>query len=124
MRATIQFRCWYCNRAYSVSPDRIGKQFECGCNHTLRVPKKSGGPCQIKTATDRLVEAVVYGGGCALLGLGLGLLLASQMGFLLPFRLRVVVLAFLTVSCFLLGLLGGERGVNWLGRIIREREGR
>jgi hypothetical protein len=35
----------------------------------------------------------------------------------------VAVLAVaLTIAGFLLGVLGGERGVNWVGRLIRERE--
>jgi hypothetical protein len=33
-----------------------------------------------------------------------------------------MLVAGLTVVGFLAGTLGGERGVNWIGRMIRERE--
>jgi hypothetical protein len=33
-------------------------------------------------------------------------------------------IAALTLAGFVLGVLGGERGINWVGRLIREREER
>ena len=138
----IEFRCWYCNRRYSMPERRVGERIICACQYALRVPKRGGGACRIKTPVDRLVETVVYGGGGGLLGFGLALLLLSfGGGYLLlvlyrslpvPREWRVVGLAALfpavfaafTLIGFLIGLLGGERGINWIGRIIRRTEDR
>jgi LSD1 subclass zinc finger protein len=119
----ISFRCWYCNRAFSVREDRAGERFPCGgCKHLLRVPPRSGGASRVKTALDRLIEAVVYGGGGALLGLGLGLfILAQSRGLVFSYRGGWRMVVALTAVGFLAGTFGGERGVNWFGRIIRER---
>jgi hypothetical protein len=117
----ITFRCWYCGRRYAVGENRIGERLACGCNHELRVPKRSGGRCQVRRPLDWVVESVVYGGGGALLGFGLALLIVARFPL---FRLggRWETVAGLTVSGFLFGLLGGERGINWVGRLIRQRE--
>jgi hypothetical protein len=98
------------------------------CSNELRVPRYSGGKCRIKTLADWAVEAVVYGGGGALLGGGLGLLLLSLMRFgyggagLLFFEVAWILIAGLTAAGFLFGLLFGERGINWVGRLIRHVE--
>ncbi len=119
----IQFRCWYCHRAYSVPERRIGEELACGCQRRLRVPKQSGGPCRVKTALDWVIEITVYGFGGALLGLGLGVLIASQLPRLAPtFPYGWVAIAGLGVLGFLIGAVGGERGINWIGRLIRDRE--
>jgi hypothetical protein len=117
----ILFRCWYCNKQYAVSEQRAGDRLTCSCKRLLCVPHQSGGNSRARTATDWLVEAVVYGGGGALLALGLSLLVLS--------RARVsrngwVVVTGCTAVGFLAGLLGGERGVNWIGSMIRDRERR
>jgi hypothetical protein len=120
----IQFRCWHCNKAYMVAEDRVGERLACSCKARLRIPKESGGNCRVKSPTDWLVEGLVYGGGGALLGLGLALLVLSQWrGLAVPARGWVIVPA-LTAVGFLAGLLGGERGVSWVGRLIRDRENR
>jgi hypothetical protein len=49
-------------------------------------------------------------------------LLAGEIVFLLR-RTAYIMVAFAVIG-FLLGTLGGERGINWLGRLIREREQR
>lgn len=120
----IQFRCWYCGRRFLKSDEQVGSYLTCSCQHLLRVPRRSGGRSQVKTLLDRLVEGIVYGGGGALLGLGLSLLILSQGRGLLPTRRTGALLAALTLFGFLAGLLGGERGVNYVGRLIREREQR
>ncbi len=120
----IQFRCWYCGKSYSVPESRIGQRFPCHCKNTLRVPKRSGGNSRVKTLADWAVEAIVYGGGGALLGLGLGLLIVSQTARVLRHPLMACLVPGLTLAGFLAGLLGGERGVNWIGRTIRDRENR
>ena len=56
-----------------------------------------------------------------LLGFGLSLVIVSRIW--LPRRGWVVV-ASCTAMGFLAGLFGGEQGVNWLGRMIRDREQR
>jgi hypothetical protein len=94
----------------------------CSCKNTLRVPRRSGGNCRVKTLVDRLVEAVVCGGGGALLGFCLAILILSQLRGLLLFRRTWTFVVGLTALGFVAGLLGGERGVFWLGRMIRERE--
>jgi hypothetical protein len=68
------------------------------------------------------VEIVVYGGGGAVLGFGLAVLVLSQFRFggVLMGGMRFT--AALTVIGFLFGTFGGERGINWIGQIIRERE--
>jgi hypothetical protein len=118
----ILFRCWYCHKRYTMPERRVGERFACTCKYPLRVPKRNGGACRVKTLTDWLVEAVVYGGGGALLGFGLAVLILSQLRFRAIFMDGMAFTAALTGVGFLFGLLGGERGINWIGGIIRERE--
>ena len=73
---------------------------------------------------DWLVEAVVYGGGGAVLGFGLAVLILAQWRFAGVSEEEMAFSAGLTLMGFLIGLFGGERGINWVGRIIREREDR
>jgi hypothetical protein len=114
----VQFRCWFCNRRYTVSDLRVGERIVCNCERTVRVPKQSGGNSRAKTLLDWIVEAIVYGGGGALLGLGLALLILA----LFRVRAAVVLLAVFPVIGLLIGLFGGERGINWIGRHIRDIE--
>jgi hypothetical protein len=118
----IQFRCWYCNKQYAVAEERVGERLSCTCKQSLRVPRRTGGNSRARTVIDWIVEAAVYGGGGALLGLGLALLLASQAPAFVPFKRSWILLAGLVVVGFLIGLVGGERGINWIGRMIRDRE--
>ncbi len=120
----IDFRCWYCSKRYVVPERRIGERFDCACKNLLRVPKRNDGNCRVKKAADWLVEAVVYGGGGAFLGLGLGLLILSHWRPLVGLLDGWVFVAGLAAVGFLAGLFGGERGVNWVGRRIRDRENR
>jgi hypothetical protein len=117
----IQFRCWYCNKHLSRPETSVGERFECACNHLVRVPRADFGNSRAKSLTDWLIEAVVYGGGGALLGFGLAVVLCA--GVARVFRSSAYVLIpGLTLVGFLIGLLGGERGINWLGRMIRDHE--
>jgi hypothetical protein len=118
----IRYRCWYCDKLYYTPEERIGKRFDCACGHTLKVPRRSGGRSRVKRPIDWVVETLVYGGGGALLGLGLGVLLAGEIVFL--FRRTAYIMLGFAVLGFLLGTFGGERGINWLGRLIRDREQR
>src|SRR5262245_4946211 len=124
----IEFRCWYCNRKHSMPQSLIGKQFRCRCKSDLRVPRYSGGKCRVKTLADWAVEAVVYGGGGALLGAWLGLLVFSLVlyglhGAAAEFFLGGwILIGGLAVVGFLFGVIFGERGINWIGRLIRRVE--
>ena len=119
----IRFRCWYCNQAYLVADSRIGERLVCSCTWRVRVPKVDDGNSRYRSALDWLVEWVVYGGGGGLLGFLLAILILSRV----PFLGRVVNRSLL-LGCTLVGLLagglGGEAGVNWIGRIIRNWEKR
>jgi hypothetical protein len=119
----IQFRCWYCGKRFSVKEERIGERLNCTCKNTLRVPRYNDGNCRIRTPVDWLVEIVVYGGFGGILGLGLALLILSQVPvFFLEIKLAMLVL--LPLVGFLIGLFGGERGISWIGRTIRGVENR
>jgi hypothetical protein len=118
----IKFRCWYCDRYYSVPEERIRERFLCSCKNPLRVPRRSGGNCRVKTLVDRLVEVVVCGGGGAVLGFALAILILSQLRGLLWFRRTWTLIGGLTLMGFVAGVVGGERGLEWVGRMIRERE--
>jgi hypothetical protein len=80
------------------------------------------GNSRVKTAVDRLVEAIVYGGGGALLGFCLGVVIVAPIVRWDVFGVSLGLTPFLTLFGSLLGLLGGEAGVNWIGRQIRERQ--
>lgn len=118
----IIFRCWYCNKAYSVSEERIGTTLNCTCKHTIRIPKKNHGPTRIRKPVDFLVETLVYGGGGGLLGASLGVWLSAEIPWILGGRKKLVLT--LALMGFLIGFFGGERGINWIGRMLRDREER
>lgn len=125
----IAFRCWYCGKRYTVAESRVGVRIPCTCRNQLRVPKRSGGNSRVKTPTDWLVETAVYGGGGALLGCGLAFLILSQLPRLMvrtgvPLEMGWAFVGGLTLLGFLFGTLGGERGINFVGRMIRAREER
>jgi hypothetical protein len=120
----IQFRCWYCNKRYAVPEHRIGERLTCTCQRLLRIPRRSGGNCRARTAADWLVEIVVYAGSGGLLGLGLALVILSRWRYVVELTGAWALIAGLTLAGFLAGLFGGERGINWVGRMIRERESR
>ena len=123
----VEFRCWYCNRKHAMPQKGIGKTIHCSCGSRLRVPRYSGGKCRIKTLADWAVEAVVYGGGGALICGGLAFLFIAA---LLPgggfggsgaafFEIGWIVIAVFTAIGFVFGLVFGERGIGWIGRLIR-----
>jgi hypothetical protein len=120
----IQFRCWYCNKRYTVKEQRIGERLTCTCNNTLRIPRRNDGNCRVRTPVDWLVETVVYGGAGGVLGLGLALLILSQFRWLFFIEFKWAMLVCLPLGGFLIGLFGGERGINWIGQKIRGQENR
>lgn len=118
----IRYRCWYCDRLYYTPAERVGSRVVCSCGHRLKVPRRSGRSPRVRSVLEWGIEILVYGGGGGLLGFGLGLLIASRTFWL--FRRPADVIAIFTVVGFLFGTFGGESGVNWIGRQIREREQR
>jgi hypothetical protein len=117
----IQFRCWYCHRKYAKPEPEIGKTLTCSCKNLLRVPTANGGKCRVKTIGDWIVEAIVCGGGGAVLGFGLALLIVSRLIFF-GWTLRWMLLLGLPLLGFLGGLLFGERAIDFFGDMIRQRE--
>ncbi len=118
----IDFRCWYCNKRLRLADERAGERLVCTCRQRLRVPRKSGGSSRDKTLADRGIELLVYGGGGALLGLLLAIVILSRIRIVGFGESTWLLLVGLPALGFLLGAFGGERGVNWVGRVIRGRE--
>ena len=102
----IQFRCWYCNKHYSRPEIAVGDRHTCSCGRQVRVPRKNFGNSRSKTALDWLIEAAVYGGGGALLGLGLGALILVPLARVRLGGPGLVVLPTLMLLGFLIGLFG------------------
>jgi len=119
----IGFRCWYCSRLIRVEVAAAGEVRRCGCGSRFRVPAGDGGDSRYRTLTDRLVELVVYGGGGALLGFGLALLL---LRFVFIATRNFWLSSQIMLACMLIGLLAGallgEAGVTMVGGWIRTRE--
>ena len=85
------------------------------------MPRRSGGRSRAWTVLDFVVETVVYGGGGALLGFGLGLLVVTRLPPI-PGKPTKYIVVGCTLAGFLLGAVGGEPGINWIGQKIRDRE--
>lgn len=119
----IKFRCPCCNRLHEVSRKKIGRKMLCACQETVRVPVESWGSARYRSVGDRLIELLVYGGGGAFLGVCLGLLCLRCIS-----RFNLVWLGWwgFLAGCaglgFLAGALGGERGIDCIGRLIRDRD--
>lgn len=111
---TIRFRCWYCNRTHAANWDQAGQQRICNCGERYRIPGREGIARRSKSILDRSLEFIVYGLGGGFLGLLFGLLYGSLGGLILAPALVAVG--------FLLGGLFGERGINWIGALLRAAE--
>jgi hypothetical protein len=118
----IQFRCWFCNKRYAVADQRAGERMMCTCARPVRVPKQNGGSSKVRTATDWVVEIILCGGGGALLGACLAFVIISRIQLPAILLGRWYLLAGLTLVGFLVGAFGGMRGLDWIGRKIRDRE--
>ena len=104
----ISFRCWYCGRNYLVQTERAGEKRVCGCGRRIRMPRRSGGSCRDRTLVDWIVEFTVYGGGGAVLGGMLALLLVTRV----PFLSRAIG----TVRPIVVGALVGLLAGRWAAR--------
>jgi hypothetical protein len=124
----IRFRCRYCGRRYAVPRDRVGGRIDCTCKNVLRVPKRDNGYCRIRTPVDWLVEIVAYGGGGAVLGLGLALIIMAKFRYLIWWGAGEELVGawslflVLGLAGFIAGVFCGEVGVNWIGQMIRDQE--
>lgn len=115
----IPFRCWFCNRAYARPDGDAGARFECGCGRRAKVPYRPGGSSKVRSLTDALLEALVYGGACALIALVLSAAVFARIPLV---RRPAEVVIGATAAGLLAGALFGERALNWLGRKLRDRE--
>jgi hypothetical protein len=86
----------------------------------LRIPKKSNGPSRDRSWGDFAIEAVVYGGGGALLGFLGAFVVLFQFQAIAFIRQPRLVIGLCTLLGFLIGLFGGEAGINWIGRRMRD----
>lgn len=123
----IQFRCWHCHRVYRVADTRTGERLNCGgCTRTICVPKQNGDNSRVRTLGDWLIEMVLCGGGGAFLGACLAVVIISRFRFLIvngpDSNAGTYLLGGLTLLGFLAGTFGGVRGIDWIGRMIRDRE--
>jgi hypothetical protein len=117
----IHFRCWYCGKNYLVQESRTGEKRVCSCERRIHIPSESNGNCRDRSALDWIIEWTVYGIGGALLGGLLALFLVTRVPFLMR-RGGIVRMVLLSALIGLLaGGLGGEAGINWLGRTFRDR---
>ena len=115
----IHFRCWYCKRAIVRPEEQAGSRFACSCGRRAKVPRRSGGSSKVRSLTDWFVEALVYGGAGALVGFALSVAIFSRIPL---FRRPIEVTIAMTAFGLLVGTLFGERGINWLGQKLRDRE--
>jgi hypothetical protein len=119
----LDFRCWYCNRLHSRPVEQIGKQFYCSCECLLRVPPRPFGNSRVHTFVDFLATTAVYGGGGAFLGLCMAaLLFVGVRGWFVRLEFAFAVFLALPMIGLVLGTVFGERGINWIGRMIRANE--
>ena len=122
MTNRVRYRCWYCNREYDSPIEKIRQILKCSCGRQLRVPRKKNGSSKYLSLRERVIEFVAYGVS--------GALLFGLLGYFLFFRFggigirpgRVIGILDFSLMMGLICGLGGERVVNWIGRILRERE--
>jgi hypothetical protein len=121
----VFYRCPSCGKRSTVPEARAGERVTCTCGDRLRIPKQSGDARKVKGLVDRLVEFAVYGGGGGLLGFLFAFFVLSRL-VVISARVGTSYSLYLIAGCTLAGLLigglGGEPAINWIGRFIRSRE--
>jgi hypothetical protein len=117
----VRFRCWKCRHRFSVARHRAGEKLQCDCGEDVRVPGCDHGNCRVRTIVGRVVEAVLCGGGCALLGFLAVVYVFPLLGFRL-FAEGIWPGAAVAGGCGLFGLLLGERVIDRIGAFLRARE--
>ncbi len=122
-KGLIHFRCRYCNRKLVGGWDQVGERRTCNCGERYRVPRYPGLAQRDRTPVDWCVEFVVYGFGGGLLSLFFAFLIVrfvpATVETLAP---RLLILGAIPLLGFLGGGLFGERGINWIGSIVRQIE--
>ena len=118
----IQFRCWYCNRRYTVAKTRVGERLICHCKQRLKVPARDGASSRDRSIVDWCVETAVYGGGGAILGCLFGVFFLGRLRFFFRAQNAWPFILATTVVGFVAGFFCGERGINWIGRMIRNND--
>ena len=118
----VRFRCWKCRHRFSVARNRVGAKLQCDCGEDVRVPSCDHGNCRVRTIVDRLVEAVLCGGGCALIGFLAVTFAFAPLGFRLFAEGALSAAAVAAIGCGLFGLLLGERALDLIGAFLRARE--
>jgi hypothetical protein len=104
---------------YIKSDEQVGTRFECGCGRRVKVPRKSAGSSKVRSLLDWLIESVVYGGAGALVGFVLSVMIFARIPLV---RRPIEVTLAVTAFGLLVGALFGERGINWIGQKLRDRE--
>jgi hypothetical protein len=118
----VRFRCWKCRHRFSVARNRVGDKLQCDCGEDVSVPAFDHGNCRVRTSLDRLVEALLCGGGCALLGFCAVTFAFPPLGFWLFAEGILSGAAVVAIGCGLFGLLLGERALDMIGAFLRARE--
>jgi hypothetical protein len=114
----IQFRCWFCNRAFLEAPELAGQRFRCSCARLVKVPKRPGGWSKSRSLEDWVVETLVYGGLCATFAFALSFAVITRAAL---FRANFTPLIVATMTGLIAGALFGERALNYFGRKFRDR---
>jgi hypothetical protein len=119
-KGRIHFRCWYCNRKLAAGWDQVGERRVCNCGQRYRVPRRDGISKRDKTLLDWFLEFTIYGFGAGFLAGLLGLIIFrfTALGLSVGSS-RLLVVAVPATIGFLAGGLFGERGVNWIGSLVR-----
>jgi hypothetical protein len=118
----VRFRCWKCRHRFSVARNRAGQTLQCDCGEGVRVPRCDHGNCRIRTIFGHLIEAVLCGAACALIGFA-GVACASPILGLRPFGGGIFGLGTMVAAgCGLFGLLFGERVLDMVGTFVRARQ--
>lgn len=115
----ISFRCWFCGRAYLKAEEQARSRLDCTCGRRLKIPRRSGASSKAFSLSEWLVEALIYGGAGALVGFALSIAVLSRLWV---FRRPSEVILVATAFGFVVGALFGERGINWIGQKLRDRE--
>lgn len=119
----IDFRCWYCDRRYSLPETQRGEKLQCrACQANMRVPAESGGNSRHRTLADRMIEFAIYGSGGAVLGFLLAWVLISRVYWYGDLWPALAVIAVCTIVGMVAGGMLGEAGIVWLGKYIRRTE--
>ena len=118
----VRFRCWKCRHRFGVARSQVGRTLQCDCGENVRVPSVDHGNCRVRTILDRLIEALLCGGGCALLGFLAVMFAFPPLGLYLFGQGMIPGATAVAIGCGLFGVLLGERALDMVGAFLRARE--